>query len=266
MYRMSDNESEPTLYESFFDDSDYDFKNFNEMNLTQLVIYKRQLKQLTSGKVLTKQQNDQIKKVIIDIWNEYPATLTNTKIEKDAIRDAKMRNLELKKYKSECFKINKIKFENSKDIINEIETIELQLRAKSEAKYKIDHKKYMMQRITCECGMDTIRSNKSHHAKSKMHLLFEAKLEAIEAEKLAKQEKLKQNKLLASKKNNGYDLDDNGKVIYPLNAEGNRCYLLDPNSKNIYPKNSDGTDIWMKDLKTGCSIRPDQEKSCLSWL
>jgi len=258
-------EQEPTLYESYFDESDYEFKKFNEMNLIQLVIYKRQLKQLTEGKVLTKQQDDQIKKLKLDIWNEYPATLTNAP-EKEAIYDAKMRNLELKKFKVECLKINKTKFENSKDIIKEIEIIESQLKTQSEAKYKTEHKEYMMERIICKCGMESIRSNLSHHKKSKVHQNYEAKLAAIEAEKQSKRDKLEQKNLAATRKNNGYDLDDNGKVIYPLDTEGNRCYILGPNGKNIYAKNPDGTDIWMKDPKTGCSIRPDQEKSRLSWL
>lgn len=258
-------EQEPTLYESYFDESDYELKKFNEMNLIQLVIYKRQLKQLTEGKVLTKQQDDQLKKLKLDIWNEYPATLTNAP-EKEAIRDAKMRNLELKRFKVECLKINKTKFENSKDIIQEIETIETQLKAQSEAKYKTEHKEYMMQRITCDCGMESIRSNLSHHKKSKVHQNYEAKLIAIEAEKQVNRDKLKQKKLTNTCQNNGYDLDDNGKIIYPLDTEGNRCYMLDSNGKNIYPKNPDKSDIWMKDPKTGCTIIPKQEKCQLSWL
>jgi len=262
---MSDNECEPTVYNSYFDDSDDEFKNFTKMNLIQLVIYKRQLKQLTEGKVLTKQQDDQIKKLKLDIWNAYPATLTNAS-EKEANHDTKMRNLEIKKYKSECIKNNKMKFENSKDIIQEIETIEIQLKAQSKAKYKIEQKEYSNSKCICECGMETIRKNKSTHSKSKVHQNYEAKLAAIEAEKQSKRDKLEQKKLSAAKKNNRYDVDDNGKVIYPLDSEGNRCYILDSIGKNIYAKNPDGTDIWMKDPKTGYSIIPEQEKSRLSWL
>lgn len=260
---MSDNESEPTLYESYFDDSDYEFKNFNEMNLIQLVIYKKQLKQLTEGNTLTNQQELMKTKLKVDIWNEYPATLTNA-TEKEADHDKKMKNLEIKKYKAECFKINKIKFENSKDIIEQIEVFEKELRIKSETKYKTEHKEYMNAKCICECGMETIRKNKSTHKKSKVHQNYEAKLEKIKLENELKLEKINKQKQINSRMNNGYKLDNDRKVIWPLDQNGNRIYLTDEHGKNIYPKNPDGTDIWMKD-SCGFSIRPDQEKSSRSW-
>ena len=261
---MSDNECEPTLYESYFDDSDYEFKNFNEMNLIQLVIYKKQLKQLTEGKCLTKQQELMKTKLNTDIWNGYPATLTNAS-EKEAIHDKKMRELEMKKYKAECFKINKIKFENSENIIQQIEVFEKELRNKSETKYKTEHKEYLNSKCICECGMETIRKNKSTHKKSKVHQNYEAKLEKIKLEKQLKLEKTNKQKQINSRMNNGYNLDNDGKIIWPLDQNENRIYLTDEHGKNIYPKNPDGSDIWMKDSR-GCSIKPDQEKSRLSWL
>ena len=153
-----------TIYECFFDDSDYEFKNINEMSLKQLVIYKKQIMDLNESESLTKSQKETFKgKFNTEIWNEYPSTPQNNANETESKHDTKMRTLESKKFKEQCFKINKIKFNDSKELLITIETLEEQLRNNSEEKYKTEHKEYMMNKITCKCGMESIRSNLSHH-------------------------------------------------------------------------------------------------------
>jgi hypothetical protein len=260
-------ESELTacLFECYFDDADYEFKDINDMSLKQLVIYKKQLLDLQGGNKLTKKQKEIFNgKFKEDVWNEYPSTLYNA-TELEAEFDKKMRLLEFKKYKEVCYKINNNLFNDSKDMILKIEELEIQLKEQSETKYKANHKVFMMERITCKCGMESIRSNLSHHKKSKFHLIYESNVAKVQAEKLTKiQAKQKQNQI-NSRMNNGYQLNDEGKIVWPLDTDGNRVYLLDQNGKNIYPKNKDGDDIWMKD-KNGITIRPEQEKVVMDWL
>ena len=195
IYKM---ESELTacLFECYFDDADYEFKDINDMSLKQLVIYKKQLLELQGGNKLTKKQKEIFNgKFKEDVWNEYPSTLYNA-TELEAEFDKKMRLLEFKKYKEVCYKINNNLFNDSKDMILKIEELEIELKEKSETKYKANHKVFMMERITCKCGMESIRSNLSHHKKSKFHLIYESNIAKVAAEKLTKiQAKQKQNQI-----------------------------------------------------------------------
>lgn len=253
-----------TVFECYFDENDYEFKNINEMSLKQLVIYKKQLMDINDGNKLTKKQKEIFDtKFKEDIWNEYPATLFNS-TEEEALKDKQMRNLEGKKFKAECIKINKSLFENSKSMILKIEELENQLKEQSETKYKIDHKAYLNSKCTCECGMETIRKNKSTHKKSKFHLAYETKQAQLQEEKLKKCVLIKQRKEIESRTNNGYNLDDDDKIIWPLDQDGNRMYLKDANNKNIYPKNRDGHDIWMQNEK-GRTITPEEERCTIKW-
>lgn len=254
-----------SLFECYFGDDDYEFKDINDMSLKQLVIYKKQLLDMKDGNKLTKKQKEIFNgKFKEDIWNEYPSTLYNA-IETEAVFDAKMRQLEFNKYKKECYKINKLLFDNSKDMLLKIDELENQLKEQSETKYKADQKIYNNSKCICECGMETIRKNKSTHKKSKFHLVYEANVAKVAAENQAKIEKKQKQNQINARMNNGYNLDDNGKIIWPLNQNGDKIYLLDPNGKNIYPKNKDGSDIWMKD-RFGFTITPEEEKSKLDWM
>lgn len=252
------------LFECYFDDADYEFKDIYDMNLKQLVIYKKQLMDLNETDKLTKNQ-----KIILDgkfkqdLWNEYPATLYNAS-EAEAVKDTKMRLLETKKFKAECVKINKMLFNNSKQMILQIEELEKDLKEKSETKYKAEHKEYLNSKCICECGMETIRKNKSTHKKSKFHLVYEAKLIKEQEDKARQCVLIKEQKQMKQRVINGYNLDDNGKVIYPLDQDGNRVYLKDTNGKNIYPIDKDGLPIYMKD-KNGITIMPNEGR-VFNWL
>lgn len=247
-----------SVFECYFDDSDYEPKDISEMNLIQLVIYKRQLNNLNSNSKLTDKQNEIYNgKFSEAIWSEYPSTLTNAS-EEDAAKDLKMRTLECKKFKQECIKINKIKYEESTEMLQKIELLEVELRANSAAKYKAEHKEYLNEKCTCECGMETIRKNKSAHKKSKVHLNYEAKLASVAAEEIKKKQVIEQRKQMAARKNNGYDLDENRKIVWPIDAEGNRYYLKDAEGKNMYPiDKQDGLPIYMKDAN-GFTITPKE--------
>jgi len=247
-----------TLFETFFEDSDYEYKNINEMNLIQLVIYKKQMLSLNDNTCITDLQNNQFDKFVKSVWLEYPATLMNSS-EIEAKKDDKIRKLEFKRFKLECIKINKLKFENAADMLQKIETLETELKIISKAKYDAEHKIYMNEKVICECGMESIRHHKSRHKKSKVHLVYEAKLIELEEAKKLKIQKIEQQKQVAAKKNNGYDLDENGKIVWPLNENRERFYLTDANGKNIYPKCKEGQSIWMKDIN-GFTIKPEQEK------
>lgn len=251
-----------SVFECYFDDNDYEFKNITEMSLKQLVIYKKKLMDINDGNKLTKKQKEIFDtKFKEDIWNEYSATLFNS-TEAEALKDKQMRNLEGKKFKEECIKINKSLFENSKSMILKIEELENELKEQSETKYKIDHKAYLNSKCTCECGMETIRKNKSTHKKSKFHLAYETKQAQLQEEKLKKCVLIKQKKEIESKINNGYNLDENDKIIWPLDQDGNRMYLKDVNGKNIYPKSKDGHDIWMR-CSNNFTCMPPETKKCL---
>jgi hypothetical protein len=247
-----------SVFECYFDDSDYEPKDISEMSLKQLVIYKKQLLELNSDSKLTEKQTELLNgKFSKAIWLEYPSTLTNASDE-DAAQDLKMRKMEQKKFKEECIKINKLKFQESTEMLQKIELLEVELRANSEAKYKADQKIYANEKCTCECGMETIRKNKSTHKKSKSHLIYEAKLASVAAEEIKKKQVIEQRKQMAARKNNGYDLDENRKIIFPIDAEGNRYYLKDAEGKNMYPiDKQDGLPIYMKDAN-GFTITPKE--------
>jgi hypothetical protein len=254
-----------SLFECYFGDDDYEFKDINDMSLKQLVIYKKQLQDINDGnKLTTKQKQLYNGKFKEDVWNEYPSTMFNAP-EPEALFDTKMRKLEFARYTKECFKINNLLFVNSKDMILKIDELEKQLKEQSETKYKADQKIYMMEKITCKCGMQSIRSNLSHHKKSKFHLVYEANVAKVATENQAKLEKKQKQNQINARMNNGYNLDDDGKIVWPLDQAGERIYLKDPNGKNIYPKNKDGTDIWMKN-KFGITITPETEKTKLDWM
>lgn len=264
MYNRMESELVASVFECYFEDADYEFKDITEMSLKQLVIYKKQLIDLNDGNKLTKSQKEIFDtKFKADIWNEYPATLYNA-TEAEALKDNQMRNLEGKKFKAECIKINKTLFENSKSMLLKIEELEIQLKEQSETKYKADQKIYANAKCICECGMETIRKNKSTHKKSKFHLAYETKEAQIQEEKLKKCFLIKERKEIELRTNNGYNLDDDGKIVWPLDPDGNRMYLKDVNGKNIYPKNNDGHSIWMKDAK-GITITPEEEKCAIKW-
>jgi len=255
-------ELEPTYFECFFDESDYEMKPINEMSLKQLVIYKKQLLNLNDNKTLTKKQHALLTGDFMKgMWNEYPEKYINAP-EKEAEHAQKMRDLERKKFKAECFKINKLQFENSKELLIEINALEEQLRNQSETKYKIEHNEYMKTKIICDCGMETIRSNMPRHKKSKCHQIYEAKLAAVETAKTLKKQAIQQKALIAAKSNNGYELDENGKIVWPVNEAGIRYYLTDANGKNIYPiHKTEKFEIYMR-CKNGFTIIPSSTTGC----
>ena len=251
-----------SVFECYFKDTDCEFKDITEMSLKQLVIYKKQLIDLNDGNKLTKSQKEIFDgKFKDDIWNEYPATLYNA-TEEEALKDKKMRDLECKKFKAECIKINKTLFENSKSMLLKIEELEEQLKEQSETKYKADQKIYANSKCICECGMETIRKNKSTHKKSKFHLAYETKEAQIQEEKLKKCILIKQRKEIESRTNNGYNLNDDGKIVWPLDPDGNRMYLKDVNGNDIYPKDKDDHSIWMR-CSNNFTCKPPETKKCL---
>ena len=161
------------FYEQYFDEQDFELKDIDLMTLKQLVIYKKQ----------------------VDLLNEIPETLSNA-AEEIALLSIARRKLEVTKFKQMCFKINKNLFDNSKDMLDKICIKEEELKNMSDTKYKEHHKMYMNEMCICECGMETIRKNKSRHNKSKVHLIYEAKIEEAKKQKDALiQKKLLQEEL-----------------------------------------------------------------------
>lgn len=179
---------EASIFECFFEEADYEFKDISEMSLKQLVIYKKQLQNLNQKNFLTNSQEISLEKFKKQLFTDYPETIFNAS-EEEAKKSIKIRTKELNAFKAECHKINKILYEGSQDQLNKINILEEQLRNESEEKYKQEHKVYLNEKIKCECGMMTIRKNKSTHKKSKVHLMYEAKLEEEKQMKLQKQKK-----------------------------------------------------------------------------
>ena len=247
---------EATDYEFYFDETDYDFKDITQMSLKQLVIYKNQLIKLKECKELTNSQKKALKKFTDRLWEDYPTPKSQSS--KQADEDTLKRKIETNKFKEECFKINKLQLKKSHEFLLKIELLEEKLQANSKEKYKAEHKEYLNQRCKCECGMEPIRKHKSAHKKSKYHLIYEEKLAVIAEEKKKKKEIIEEKKRMASKINNGYDLDENNQVIWPIDQEGNRYYLKDEKGKNIYPILENGCSIYMKDSE-GFTIIPNKD-------
>jgi len=68
---------------------------------------------------------------------------------------------------------------------------------------------------------------------------------------------------MAARKNNGYDLDENRKIMFPIDAEGNRYYLKDAEGKIMYPiDKQDRLPIYMKDAN-GFTIIPKETQFAL---
>ena len=208
------------FYELYFDDEDFELKDINSMSLKQLVIYKKQLLNLKDGVSLTKTQTEKFEKFKVDLLNEIPETLSNA-VEDIALLSIAKRKIEVIKFKQMCFKINKNLFDNSKEIIDKICIKEEELKNMSDSKYKEHHKIYMNEVCICECGMETIRKNKSRHNKSKVHLVYEAKIESVKTQKEALiQKKLQEQELQKKQREseNYLPKDENGFTIISQNT------------------------------------------------
>jgi len=227
-----------TIYDMFIDDADIEIKNINDMTLKQLVIYKKQLQELNDCTKLTKNQLKKQKEFKIALWEEYDATQTNSNYLNYELHNEK-RKWECNMFKAKCIELNKQLFKNASDIINQIETLEQELKTQSAEKYKVDQKIYANEKVTCECGIQTIRKNKSTHKKSKVHQIWEKKQEEIKTKILTKIPKIKPTI-------KSYPVDEQGNGYFELDSNGNQILLYDNNGSLMLPKDRNGFTILAK--------------------
>ena len=180
-------ESDLIFYKDFVNADEIEYKDITEMNLKQLVIYKKELLKLGNSdpNQLTKEQKVQKNKLKKCVWEQYdePTNSCNDLLVKIHL---KKREWEMNNFYKECKKINKLIFEKSKDILLQIEKLEDELRNKSIE----HHKEYLNEKIKCKCGMMTFRTNTTRHKKSQYHAAYEARIEE-EAEANRKKKGLK---------------------------------------------------------------------------
>lgn len=227
------------LYLDFIIDDENEENDINNKTCKQLVIYKNQLIEFKNadGSKLTNKQQEQQKKLVNLLMEEYDATETNANYENFEIHD-KMRKKEINNFKKACIQKNKTLINNLDDIISKINVLEKQLKTNSAIKYKEDHKTYLMEKIKCECGMETIRSNKPRHKKSKAHQVWEKIQEELKAKKLKNK-----SKIIIKIEPKQYPKDQEGNGYFEFDEQGNQILLYDNEGNLMLPKDKNGFTI-----------------------